>query len=1181
MNLSFNYIDGYLPNNIYNLQTIKEIDFKQNKLKGSLTYNIKQLFKLTILRLTNNSFSGQLPNEFKNLKELTQLYLGYNEFIGTIPEWIGDLSYLTELSLVSNHLTGSIPSKITSNLSSSSLLTFLSFGSNELTGTIPSWIGDLHLLSYLNLATNHLNGTIPASMSNLKLLISLLLRNNHLTGSFPTDWICTLTNMTLLLLDNNQLSGTLPSCISNLSSLTSLDIGQNKLYGTIPSSIGELSQMQILQLDNNQFTGILPSSFSSLISLTQLYISSNFLTGRIDKNIFDNLNQLQILEIQHNLFTGTLPLSIGKLSSLSRLFVQDNHLSGHLDDVFNGSFQRNLSNVQLSNNQFTGTLPEQLFLSSSLVSVSAVSNCFHGTIPHSICNNIQLQTLALDGLVCASSCQKKVLPGIASSYYNSRSITGGIPECLWSMPRLEVLHLSGNRITGTFPSDLSNLSRSLQDLCLSFNLIEGNIPRDIQERQWVNLDLSNNRISGTLLSSFNYTSNNRSSLSLNNNRLSGYVPSILKHALNLDILDGSYYDCSYDRHDLPRHDEGNHVYDCGSTTWNALYFVWLGLVVFSVISVVIIYRYKDVFVSFSMIIKNLKHWMSAINFLRGDVDNSSIDMMDDIVKNKMKSMLYLQRYMAIHEIILRFSLYSTIFIVTILLLIYTIVSTFYFTHTYEYAWTVALVYLSGRVAFGVSLVALISLLIFQIFIYLNTLKHKSNQITFYYNYSNNNNNNNNNNYNNNYNDNNGEKIQYYTFLPDCTKRNIMIWSMYILYITVNLVIVSGVNLAYVIVILTQSRILILFAEVLLSIFKIVWNNMISPVMVRWIITYLSINTIDQQSTLFFLQFIVSIFNNIIIPCLMVLIISPNCFYYVFYREPDVTSTFPMKVCTLISPSNVCLQYSIDFSTTSYSPPFNYSYQCSSAFITYYSPVFAFVCILSTFIVPLLQVLWIKLTTSNNIMLFNLSRLFYHPTQYHQSDNSVLLDIDEIYKMLVVELTLVALIMTFGAIFPPLAAAFMLTICMKIYYHQVILGRYIMSVIDVKMYSQLDILEDNLKVQPLMSTIQNCGWFLLFTACCFYTLFLFDILGDDVGFYRAYWVLIVIPCLPLCIYVCHRLYLRYYTTDASPNESKDGIQMSPALQFVSNPLATERISSHQNSTMMIVDLDAVDRDGDSI
>jgi hypothetical protein len=326
-----------------------------------------------------------------------------------------------------------------------------------------------------------------------------------------------------------------------------------------------MQSLVFLYLSYNDLTGSVPSCLFSLLFLEKLELSFNLLVGTFMDVINGSINIVDIV-LNDNLFTGSLSTTFAVMPFLSQLFVENNCFTGNLNEAFNSTIQKSLINVQLSNNQFTGTLPEQLFLTNSLVSVSAVSNCFHGTIPPSICMNKQLQTLALDGLVCASSCQKKVLPGITSSYYNSRSITGGIPECLWSMPRLEVLHLSGNSITGTFPSDLGNLSRSLQDLCLSFNLIEGNIPRDIQERQWMNLDLSNNRISGTLLSNFNYTSNNSTLLSLNDNRLSGFIPSSLYHARNLDILDGNYYDCAYDRSDLPRHDEGNHIYDCGSNT---------------------------------------------------------------------------------------------------------------------------------------------------------------------------------------------------------------------------------------------------------------------------------------------------------------------------------------------------------------------------------------------------------------------------------------------------------------------------------------------------------------------------------------------------------------------------------------------------------------------------------------
>jgi hypothetical protein len=42
--------------------------------------------------------------------------------------------------------------------------------------------------------------------------------------------------------------------------------------------------------------------------------------------------------------------------------------------------------------------------------------------------------------------------------------------------------------------------------------------------------------------------------------------------------------------------------------------------------------------------------------------------------------------------------------------------------------------------------------------------------------------------------------------------------------------------------------------------------------------------------------------------------------------------------------------------------------------------------------------------------------------------------------------------------------------------------------------------------------------LVTASCWFYTLFLFDTLGDAVGFERAYWVLIVMPMMPLVLWL---------------------------------------------------------------
>jgi hypothetical protein len=131
--------------------------------------------------------------------------------------------------------------------------------------------------------------------------------------------------------------------------------------------------------------------------------------------------------------------------------------------------------------------------------------------------------------------------------------------------------MSGNSLTGSLPSTTVALSNALVDLSLSYNLLSGSIPQFIQENYWNSLDLSHNRLTGTLMSSFNSTSSS-STLSLNNNRLSGFIPTKIHDMINIDILEGNYFDCKYDRSDLPSNDKNQDTYECTDATTGAA--VW-------------------------------------------------------------------------------------------------------------------------------------------------------------------------------------------------------------------------------------------------------------------------------------------------------------------------------------------------------------------------------------------------------------------------------------------------------------------------------------------------------------------------------------------------------------------------------------------------------------------------------
>ena len=57
--------------------------------------------------------------------------------------------------------------------------------------------------------------------------------------------------------------------------------------------------------------------------------------------------------------------------------------------------------------------------------------------------------------------------------------------------------------------------------------------------------------------------------------------------------------------------------------------------------------------------------------------------------------------------------------------------------------------------------------------------------------------------------------------------------------------------------------------------------------------------------------------------------------------------------------------------------------------------------------------------------------------------------------------------------------------------------------------------------------------LITISCWFYTLFLFDTLGDSVGFGGAYWVLVVMPLMPLVMYVLFYAFVRVFPIVVGP------------------------------------------------
>ena len=181
-----------------------------------------------------------------------------------------------------------------------------------------------------------------------------------------------------------------------------------------------------------------------------------------------SLRELQELYLYGNELTGTIPTQLSTLRNLKTLLLYKNQFTGPITYLVNSTLQTKLQTIDVSQNMLTGSIPGEIFKVKSLTTFAAAVNCLQGMLPLDLCNSANLTTLVLDGLSTASTCVDHIFGAFSRhSLYALKGdiVEGGVPACLYSLPSLATLHLSGNGITGSIPSKLA-LHPVLQDLSL-------------------------------------------------------------------------------------------------------------------------------------------------------------------------------------------------------------------------------------------------------------------------------------------------------------------------------------------------------------------------------------------------------------------------------------------------------------------------------------------------------------------------------------------------------------------------------------------------------------------------------------------------------------------------------------------------------------------------------------------
>ncbi|QCD92024.1 leucine-rich repeat family protein [Vigna unguiculata] len=444
VDFSFNSIPGEFPTFLYKCSKLVSLDLEGNEFSGAIPNDIDKLVNLQHLNLGSTSFSGDIPASIGRLKQLRFLQLHYCLFNGTFPsEGIANLFNLEFLDISSNLVLP--PSKFPSGLTQLKKLKFLHMYSCNFFGEIPDTIGELVALENLDLSKSNFSGHIPKGLFMLRNLSILYLFNNSLSGEIPGE--IEALNLVELDLAQNNLAGRIPQDFGKLQKLEWLSLSLNYLSGEIPQSLGLLPSLKYFHIIYNKFSGILPPDFGRYSELKTFLVANNSFSGKLPENLCYH-GQLHNLSAFCNHLSGNLPESLGHCSSLTDVKIYSNEFSGSIPS---GLWTLNLSDFMVSNNKFTGELPERLSPTISRLEIS--HNQFSGRIPSGV-----------------SSWTNMVVFKASENYLN-----GSVPNELTNLPKLTTLLLDHNHLTGPLPSDIISW-KSLENLNLSYNKLSGQIP---------------------------------------------------------------------------------------------------------------------------------------------------------------------------------------------------------------------------------------------------------------------------------------------------------------------------------------------------------------------------------------------------------------------------------------------------------------------------------------------------------------------------------------------------------------------------------------------------------------------------------------------------------------------------------------------------------------------------------
>ncbi|CAI0540142.1 unnamed protein product [Linum tenue] len=221
------------------------------------------------------------------------------------------------------------------------------------------------------------------------------------------------------------------------------------------------------------------------VRVTVLDLHSSRLSGSISPHI-GNLTFLKKLDLNNNTFHGAIPPEIGRLRRLRTLFLYNNSLGGEIPSNISGCSA--LAEVHVRNNKLVGSLPRQLGFLYGLQFFHAGGNRLTGNL-----SSIRILALGdnqLSGRV--PEALGKLKKSLEELLLHRNYLDGEIPSSIFNLTLLTLLSLGENRLRGNLPWNLgiqvNKFTGSVPSMASSHNLLRLNIAENFLGSGKVNGD---------------------------------------------------------------------------------------------------------------------------------------------------------------------------------------------------------------------------------------------------------------------------------------------------------------------------------------------------------------------------------------------------------------------------------------------------------------------------------------------------------------------------------------------------------------------------------------------------------------------------------------------------------------------------------------------------------------------